>query len=59
VAALADPLGGLVADAACLRGVPATVDGPIVLVGRSYGGAVITNAAIGDTGRSPPTCPIR
>jgi pimeloyl-ACP methyl ester carboxylesterase len=45
VIAPANPLRGLAADAAYLSSVIATVSGPIVLVGHSYGGAVITNAA--------------
>lgn len=42
-----DPLRGLTADADYLRAFLATVSGPVVLVGHSYGGAVITNAARG------------
>jgi pimeloyl-ACP methyl ester carboxylesterase len=38
------PLGDLHADAARVRGILDTVDDPIVLVGHSYGGAVITEA---------------
>ena len=48
VLAPANPLRGLSSDAAYLRTVLATISGPIVLVGHSYGGAVITNAAAGD-----------
>lgn len=40
-----NPLRGLASDAANLRAVLGTVDGPVVLVGHSYGGAVITQAA--------------
>ncbi|MGW1122362.1 esterase/lipase family protein, partial [Streptomyces tanashiensis] len=40
VLAPANPLRGLAADTAYLRGVLAAVDGPVVLVGHSYGGAV-------------------
>ncbi|MER7718565.1 alpha/beta hydrolase [Streptomyces flaveolus] len=47
VVAVANPLRGLAADAAHVRGVLATVEGPIVLVGHSYGGAVISEAAAG------------
>ena len=43
-----NPLRGVSADAAYLRGVLATIEGPIVLAGHSYGGMVITNAAKGD-----------
>jgi pimeloyl-ACP methyl ester carboxylesterase len=45
VIAPANPLRGLAADAAYLKSVLTTIDTPIVLVGHSYGGAVITNAA--------------
>ena len=48
VFAPANPLRGIALDAAYLRSVLATVPGPIVLVGHSYGGAVITNAASGN-----------
>jgi pimeloyl-ACP methyl ester carboxylesterase len=47
VIAPANPLRGLSADAAYVRSVLQTINGPIVLVGHSYGGAVITNAAVG------------
>jgi len=47
VIAPANPLRGLASDAAYVRSVLTTIDGPIVLVGHSYGGAVITNAAVG------------
>jgi pimeloyl-ACP methyl ester carboxylesterase len=45
VRAIADPLQGLTSDTAYLTSYLATIDGPKVLVGHSYGGAVITNAA--------------
>src|SRR4051812_5383594 len=48
VLAPANPLRGVAADAAYLRSFLATVPGPIVLVGHSYGGMVITNAATGN-----------
>lgn len=48
VVAPANPLRGLTSDSAYLASVLATIDGPIVLVGHSYGGAVITNAATGN-----------
>jgi pimeloyl-ACP methyl ester carboxylesterase len=48
VLAPANPLRGLATDAAYLRSILATINGPIVLVGPSYGGAVITNAATGN-----------
>jgi pimeloyl-ACP methyl ester carboxylesterase len=47
VIAPANPLRGLASDAAYVRSILRTIDGPIVLVGHSYGGAVITNAAVG------------
>jgi pimeloyl-ACP methyl ester carboxylesterase len=43
-----DPLQGLPYDSAYLADFLHTISGPIVLVGHSYGGAVITNAATGD-----------
>ena len=43
-----NPLRGLDSDSAYLASYLATVPGPIVLVGHSYGGFVITNAATGD-----------
>jgi pimeloyl-ACP methyl ester carboxylesterase len=45
VIAPANPLRGLTSDADYVRSVLQTIDGPIVLVGHSYGGAVISNAA--------------
>ena len=48
VVAAANPLRGLKADAEYVAGVLKSVPGPIVLVGHSYGGAVITNAATGN-----------
>jgi pimeloyl-ACP methyl ester carboxylesterase len=39
------PLGDLYVDAAEVARVVAAIDGPVVLVGHSYGGAVITEAA--------------
>ncbi|MEU3527387.1 alpha/beta hydrolase [Streptomyces sp. NPDC038707] len=39
-----NPLRGLAADAAYVASVAAQVDGPVVLVGHSYGGALITVA---------------
>ena len=43
-----NPLRGLASDSAYLASYLATVPGPIVLVGHSYGGFVTTNAATGD-----------
>ena len=48
VIAPANPLRGLGSDAAYIRSVLDTITGPIVLVGHSYGGMVMTNAAAGD-----------
>jgi pimeloyl-ACP methyl ester carboxylesterase len=45
VMAPANPLRGIAADSAYLAAVLAQIDGPVVAVGHSYGGAVITNAA--------------
>jgi pimeloyl-ACP methyl ester carboxylesterase len=47
VIAPANPLRDLAADSAYIHSVLETINGPIVLVGHSYGGAVITNAAVG------------
>ena len=43
-----DPLQGLAYDTATLKDFLGTIPGPIVLVGHSYGGMVITNAATGN-----------
>jgi pimeloyl-ACP methyl ester carboxylesterase len=43
VIAFANPLRSLAGDAAHLTELIKTIDGPIVLAGHSYGGAVITN----------------
>jgi pimeloyl-ACP methyl ester carboxylesterase len=48
VIAPAIPLRDLAGDSAYLASVLATINGPIVLVGHSYGGAVITDAATGN-----------
>jgi pimeloyl-ACP methyl ester carboxylesterase len=50
VIAPANPLRGLHEDAAYLRSVLDSVEGPIVLAGHSYGGSVLTEAAAGATG---------
>jgi pimeloyl-ACP methyl ester carboxylesterase len=42
------PLRGLASDSGYLRDYLSAVHGPIVLVGHSYGGAVITDAAAGN-----------
>ncbi|GAA2022337.1 alpha/beta hydrolase [Catenulispora yoronensis] len=44
VVAAANPLRGVASDAAQLRTVIDHIDGPVVLVGHSYGGSVITEA---------------
>ena len=44
-----NPLMGLATDSATIADLLHTITGPIVLVGHSYGGAVITNAANGDS----------
>ncbi|WP_027345774.1 alpha/beta fold hydrolase [Hamadaea tsunoensis] len=48
VVAVANPLRALTTDAAYVSAVLASITGPVVLVGHSYGGAVITNAATGN-----------
>ena len=45
VMAPANPLRGITADSAYLGAVLAQIEGPVLAVGHSYGGAVITNAA--------------
>ena len=47
VIAPANPLRDLASDSAYISSVLDTIEGPVVLVGHSYGGAVITNAAVG------------
>lgn len=47
IIAPANPLRDLASDSAYVSSVLDTIEGPIVLVGHSYGGAVITNAAVG------------
>jgi pimeloyl-ACP methyl ester carboxylesterase len=46
--AVANPLRSLSGDAAYVASVLASIKGPIVLVGHSYGGAVISEAAVGN-----------
>ncbi|MFI7080165.1 alpha/beta fold hydrolase [Micromonospora sp. NPDC049903] len=46
--AAGNPLRSLSGDAAAVADLLATIDGPIVLVGHSYGGAVASNAATGN-----------
>ena len=45
VVAPANPLRGLIFDSAYIASVLNQIDGPVLLVGHSYGGAVNTNAA--------------
>jgi len=47
VIALANPLRDLASDAAYAHSILRTIKSQIVLVGHSYGGAVIANAAVG------------
>jgi pimeloyl-ACP methyl ester carboxylesterase len=47
VIAAANPLRGLTSDAAAVSDLVRTIDGPVVLVGHSYGGAVISNVDAG------------
>ena len=44
----ANPMRHLTGDAASLAALLGTISGPIVLVGHSYGGAVLSNAAAGN-----------
>lgn len=48
VVAPANPLRGLTYDADYLKSFLKTIDGPVVLAGHSYGGAVISEAATDD-----------
>src|SRR5687767_13100534 len=45
---VANPLRHLTLDAAYVRDLLQTIDGPIALVGHSYGGAVMSEAATGN-----------
>jgi pimeloyl-ACP methyl ester carboxylesterase len=45
---MANPLRHLTGDAAYLASLLGTISGPMVLVGHSYGGAVMSNAAAGN-----------
>jgi len=49
VIAAANPLRGVKSDAAVVAGIVDGVKGPVVLVGHSYGGSVISTAAVGKT----------
>jgi pimeloyl-ACP methyl ester carboxylesterase len=46
VQAIANPLRGITADAAYVASAIRQIPGPVLAVGHSYGGAVITNAAL-------------
>jgi pimeloyl-ACP methyl ester carboxylesterase len=48
VYATPNPLRGLTSDSAYIASFLQSISGPIILVGHSYGGAVITNAATGN-----------
>ncbi|MER5499900.1 alpha/beta fold hydrolase [Streptomyces sp. NPDC002466] len=48
VVAPPNPLRGLASDAAYIASVAARIDGPVVLVGHSYGGAVISVAGVAE-----------
>jgi pimeloyl-ACP methyl ester carboxylesterase len=48
VVAAANPLRSVSGDARYVRDVIASIEGPVVLVGHSYGGMVITEAAAGN-----------
>jgi pimeloyl-ACP methyl ester carboxylesterase len=43
----ANPLRGVITDGDSVRTFLGTIEGPVVLVGHSYGGSVITNASVG------------
>ncbi len=45
VVAPANPLRGIAADSAYIASVVAQIEGPVLLVGHSYGGALLTNVA--------------
>ncbi|MEU7798897.1 alpha/beta hydrolase [Micromonospora arborensis] len=47
VVAAPNPLRGIASDAAAVKALLNSVEGPVVLVGHSYGGAVISTAAAG------------
>src|SRR5262245_58889809 len=48
VIAVANPLRSLSGDSAYVSGLLKTIPGPVILVGHSYGGSVISNAAVGN-----------
>ncbi|MEV4313105.1 alpha/beta hydrolase [Actinocrispum sp. NPDC049592] len=48
VIAAANPLRAVAADSAAIKALIESVKGPVVLVGHSYGGQVISNAAVNE-----------
>src|SRR5580692_8365730 len=54
VIATANPLRGLAADSAYTASLLHQIDGPVLLVGHSYAGAIITNAATSTPERRRP-----
>jgi pimeloyl-ACP methyl ester carboxylesterase len=46
--AVANPLRGIASDAQYTAEILKTIQGPIILVGHSYGGAIINSAAVGN-----------
>ena len=48
VVAAANPLRSVASDAASIKALLQSIEGPIVLVGHSYGGIVISTAAVGN-----------
>src|SRR3954471_762081 len=46
VQAVSNPLRGIAADSAYVASALAQIPGPLLAVGHSYGGAIITNAAV-------------
>jgi alpha-beta hydrolase superfamily lysophospholipase len=57
VRAAPNPLVDLQSDAATVRGFLDSIKGPKILVGHSYGGAVITQPAVTPTSRRSSTSP--
>jgi pimeloyl-ACP methyl ester carboxylesterase len=47
VVAAANPIRSLSGDTQFVASILVSIEGPVVLVGHSYGGAVISNAAVG------------
>jgi pimeloyl-ACP methyl ester carboxylesterase len=59
VVAAPNPLRGVSSDAAYVSSILNTIDGPIILVGHSYGGAVITNAVSATPSAAARASPFR